>query len=63
VCGTLGEGIAISTVVSLRFERAKRVHHLITVDHHPELLEAADTHFRVTIDSDGKSHAEEIVSE
>ena len=49
--------------VVFRFERARRVPQLIIADHHPELLEAADTRFRVTIDSDGKSHVEEIVSE
>jgi len=43
-------------------EKLRRVPQLIIVDHHPELLEAADTRFRVTLDSDGKSHVEQIVA-
>jgi exonuclease SbcC len=43
-------------------EKLRRVPQLIIVDHHSELLEAADTRFRVTLDSDGKSHVEQIVA-
>jgi len=42
-------------------EKLRRVPQLIIVDHHPELLKAADTRFRVTLDPDGKSHVEQIV--
>jgi exonuclease SbcC len=42
-------------------EKLRRVPQLIIVDHHPELLKAADTRFLVTLDTDGKSHIEQIV--
>jgi len=42
-------------------ENLRRVPQLIIVDHHAELLEAADTRFRVTLASDGKSHIDQIV--
>lgn len=43
-------------------ENLRRVPQLIIVDDHAELLEAADTRFRVTLASDGKSQIEQIVA-
>jgi exonuclease SbcC len=43
-------------------ENLRRVPQLIIVDHHPELLAAADTRFQVTLDSDGISKVSEIVA-
>ena len=40
-------------------ENLRRVPQLIVVDHHPELLEAADTQFRITLAQDGRSHVEQ----
>ncbi len=36
-------------------ENLRRVPQLIIVDHHPELLEAADTRFQVTLNNEGQS--------
>jgi len=41
-------------------ENLRRVPQLIIVDHHPELLEAADTRFRITLAQDGRSHVEQV---
>lgn len=41
-------------------ENLRRVPQLIIVDHHPELFEAADTRFRVTLVQEGKSIIEQI---
>lgn len=41
-------------------ENLRRVPQLITVDHHPELFEAADTQFRVTLVQEGKSIIEQV---
>jgi DNA repair exonuclease SbcCD ATPase subunit len=41
-------------------ENLRRVPLLMVVDHHPELLEAADTQFRITLTQDGHSHVEQV---
>jgi exonuclease SbcC len=41
-------------------ENLRRVPQLIIVDHHPELFEAADTRFRVTLVQEGKSIIEQV---
>jgi len=41
-------------------ENLRRVPQLMVVDHHPELLEAADTRFRITLAQDGHSHVEQV---
>jgi len=41
-------------------ENLRRVPQLMVVDHHPELLEAADTRFRITLAQDGRSHVEQV---
>jgi len=41
-------------------ENLRRVPQLIIVDHHPELFEAADTQFRVTLVQEGKSIIEQV---
>ena len=41
-------------------ENLKRVPQLIIVDHHPELLEAADTRFQVTLNNEGQSQVMEM---
>ena len=41
-------------------ENLRRVPQLIVVDHHPELFEAADTQFRVTLVQEGKSIIEQV---
>jgi exonuclease SbcC len=42
-------------------ENLRRVPQLIIVDHHPELLEAADTWFQVTLDNEGQSQVEQMI--
>jgi exonuclease SbcC len=41
-------------------ENLRRVPQLIIVDHHPELLVAADTRFRVSLTPEGMSQVEQI---
>jgi exonuclease SbcC len=41
-------------------ENLRRVPQLVIVDHHPELLEAADTRFRVSLTPDGVSQVAQI---
>jgi DNA repair exonuclease SbcCD ATPase subunit len=41
-------------------ENLRRVPQLIIVNYHPELLEAADTRFRITLAQDGHSHVEQV---
>ena len=41
-------------------ENLRRVPQLIIVDHHPELLEAADTRFRISLTKEGLSQVDQI---
>jgi exonuclease SbcC len=41
-------------------ESLRRVPQLIIVDHHPELLEAADTAFSVILDAEGRSRVQSV---
>ena len=41
-------------------ESLKRVPQLIIVDHHPELLDAADTRFQVTLSNEGQSQVVQV---
>jgi exonuclease SbcC len=41
-------------------ENLRRVPQLIIVDHHPELLAAADTRFQVTLTQEGQSQVAQI---
>jgi exonuclease SbcC len=41
-------------------ENLRRVPQLIIVDHHPELLAAADTRFQVTLNNEGQSQVVQV---